>query len=99
MKEYKIQIIEKLEENAKEVNAVLLRKAAIECGYKHIKTQDCYDIINGFLKRNPEYKVYMFGDASGSVFCNAFLSANESLPLPDCEWVNEMYKDRKIKQY
>lgn len=99
MKEFKIQIIEKLEENAKEVNAVLLRKAAIECGFKHIKVDDCHDIINGFLKRNPEYKVYMLDDTSGSVFCDTFFSANESLPLPDCEWVNEMYKDRKIKQY
>ena len=99
MKEFKIRIVERLEKNAEEFNAVLLRKAAIECGYKHISSGDCYDIINTFLRRNPGYKVYMFGDDNGSVFCNAFFSANESLPIPDCEWVNEVYKDRKIKQY
>ena len=45
MKEWKIQVIEQLEENCKEVNAVLLRKAAIECGFKHIKVGDCFDIV------------------------------------------------------
>lgn len=99
MKEWKIQVIEQLEANCKEVNAVLLRKAAIECGFKHIKVGDCFDIINGFLRRNSEYKVYMLDGNTESVFCNAFFTANESLPVPDCEWVNEVYRDRKIKQY
>lgn len=99
MKDWKVKIIEKLEANAKEVNAVLLRKAAIECGYRHVKIGDCFDIISGFLQRNPEYRVYLFEGNAGSVFCNAFFTANGCLPYQDCEWVNNVYGNRKVKQY
>lgn len=62
MKEWKIQVIEKLEANAKELHLVMLRKAALECGFNHIKNNDVTDIINRFVKRNPTYKVYRLVD-------------------------------------
>lgn len=107
MMEFKLRIVKQLERNAQTVNAVLLRKAAIECGHTHIKTQDCRDIINAFLKRNPTYRVYQLADknsrdslvARGSLFVTAFFTECECLPYPDCEWVNEYYSDRKNLQY
>lgn len=71
MKEYKLQIIEELNKKARETKIISLRETAIECGCKHLKTQECLEIANAFLKNNNDYKmVRMMNNKYDSIFCS-----------------------------
>ena len=71
MKEWKFEIVKKMEENAKKLHSVTLRKAALECGKKHICVEDAKTIIRSFTNRNKEYAEFMMGEEKS--YFKAFL--------------------------
>lgn len=82
MNEYKLKIIEKMNELSKDYHSISLRAAANLVGIKHLKTQECHEILNRFCEINGEYKIYQLTDNSlDSFFCSAFVSDNETPPL------------------
>lgn len=71
MKQYKIDILQKLNERAKGERIISLRETANQLGIKHLKTQECLEISNLFLKKQPEYKAVKFIDNPlDSLFCS-----------------------------
>ena len=56
MDEWKNEILEVLEEKAKEQGKTKFYDAAFEMGYTDVKAQDVEEIAGEFIKRNPSYK-------------------------------------------
>lgn len=54
MKEWKEKIVEAMVEKTKDTRIISLRETAAEMGIKHIKTEDCMDILNA-LKIVPGF--------------------------------------------
>lgn len=54
MKEWKEKIVEAMVEKTKDTRIISLRETAAEMGIKHIKTEDCMDILNA-LKNVPGF--------------------------------------------
>lgn len=82
MKDYKLKVIEKMNEISKDHHSISLRAAANIVGIKHLKTQECHEILNSFCKNNNEYKIYQLSDNPlDSFFCSAFVSDNETPPV------------------
>lgn len=76
MKQYKLEILERLEEKAKGENIISFRDVANSAGFSHIKTQEVLEVCNRFLKLHPDYKlVKMLSDEkdNSSLFCTATL--------------------------
>ena len=71
MKQYKLDIINQMGELTEGYKVISLRKTALSLGIKHLKTQECMEIMNAFLKLHPDYKaVRMTGNPLDSVFCS-----------------------------
>lgn len=84
MKEYKINVLNELERLTADYHSVQLRRAALNIGIKHLKTQECHEIINAFIKAHPDFKAYQLDDdKSASFFCSAFVSDNETPPIEE----------------
>lgn len=84
MKEYKINVLNELERLTTDYHAVQLRRAALNVGINHLKTQECHEILNAFTKAHPEFTIYQLDDnANDSFFCSAFVSDNETPPLEE----------------
>lgn len=88
MKEYKVKVLNELERLTAEYHAVQLRRAALNVGVNHLKTQECHEILNAFTKNHPEFFVYRLADnANDSLFCSAFVSDNETPPMEEASRV------------
>ena len=82
MKDYKLKVIKKMNELSKDYHSISLRAAANLVGIKHLKTQECHEILNKFCEINGNYKIYQLSDNPlDSFFCSAFVSDNETPPL------------------
>lgn len=82
MKDYKLNIISELEKLTAEYHAVMLRRAALNVGINHLKTQEAHEVMDAFVKAHPEFKIYELSDnPHASFFCAAFVSDNETPPL------------------
>lgn len=80
----KVMILNELTKLTNDYHAVMLRRAALNVGVKHLKTQECHEVLNAFTKEHPEFKIYQLADnPTASLFCSAFVSDNESLPVAD----------------
>ena len=77
----KVMILSELENLTNNYHAVMLRKAALNVGVNHLKTQECHEVLNAFTKKHPDFKIYQLADnANDSFFCSAFVSDNETVP-------------------
>ena len=83
MKECKINVLNELERLTADYHSVQLRRAALNIGIKHLKTQECHEIINAFIKAHPDFKAYQLDDKNASFFCSAFVSDNETPPTEE----------------
>ena len=84
MKECKINVLNELERLTADYHSVQLRRAALNIGIKHLKAQECHEIINAFIKAHPDFKAYQLDDdKSASFFCSAFVSDNEAPPTEE----------------
>ena len=84
MKEYKTAVLNELEKLTTDFHSVQLRRAALNVGVNHLKTQECHEVLNAFTKTHPEFKVYQLADnPKDSLFCSAFVSDNETPPIED----------------
>lgn len=82
MKEWKLEVLKKLDEKSKEVREIKLYDVAREMGINHIKTQEVHEIVKKFLEAHPDYKAYQLTDNKlDSLFC--------SLMFSDAEYDNE----------
>ncbi|HJI48835.1 MAG TPA: hypothetical protein OIL97_04710 [Oscillospiraceae bacterium] len=71
MKQYKIDVLKKIEEASEDKIIISLREQANACGIKHLKTQECLEIANKFLKNHPDYKmVRMMETPYDGIFCS-----------------------------
>lgn len=71
MKQYKLNIINQMGELTEGEKIISLRKTALSLGIKHLKTQECLEIMNAFIKLHPDYKaVRMMDNPLDSVFCS-----------------------------
>ena len=84
MKELKENVLNELENLTADYHAVQLRRAALNVGCNHLKTQECHEILNKFTTLHPEFKIYQLADnPNASYFCSAFVSDNETPPIDD----------------
>ena len=73
MKQFKLDIINRMIEKHAEQRIVSLRETANELGYNYLSAQDCRDII-GKLKNVPGAKLIRFMNTShDSLFCSLCL--------------------------
>lgn len=56
LKEWENEILEVLEEKAKEQREIKFYDAAFEMGYTHVNTNDVKDIASEFVRRDPTYR-------------------------------------------
>lgn len=71
MKQYKIEILKRLEKASEGDRIISLREQSNACGIKHLKTQECLEIANKFLKSHSDYKmVRMMETPYDSIFCS-----------------------------
>ena len=83
MKDYKVTVLTELEKLTADYHSVQLRRAALNVGINHLKTQECHEILNAFTKDHPEFTVYQLDDnPKASFFSSAFVSDNETPPQP-----------------
>lgn len=84
MKDYKEKVLNELERLSNEFHSVMLRRAALNAGVKHLKTQEALEVLNAFKTRRPDFKIYRLDDnPNTSVFCSAFVSDNETPPVAE----------------
>lgn len=57
MKEFKLDMINRIVTEARGSRIVSLHDVGVAAGYDHISAQDCRDIINAVLAELPDYKV------------------------------------------
>lgn len=82
MKDYKIAVLNEMEKLSSEFHAIKIRTAAQNVGIKHLKTQECEEVLNAFVKKHNDYKIYKLADnPKDSLFCAAFVSDNETVPV------------------
>lgn len=80
MKDWKEELLQALEEEAKELKTIKFYDVAKAKGYKHINRQDVSDIFVKFCKLHPEYEPVYLLDYKGqpkSLFTNGALTMNE----------------------
>jgi len=103
MQTWKMNIINKLSEKAKESNEISLYDTANELGYNDILIAETQDIIDGFLELNYDYKVLKSnptGQLSNSSV--AYLKATiifKKLDNEELAKLNNISKIRKNKGY
>ena len=76
MKQYKINILNAIDAAAEGDKIISVREKALECGIKHLKTQEVLEICNAFLKKHDDYKLVKMVDSLkdySSLFCTAHL--------------------------
>ena len=56
MKDFKLDIINRIVLEARGSRIVRLHDVGVAAGYDHISAQDCRDIIKGALRELPDYK-------------------------------------------
>lgn len=84
MKQYKIDVLEKIKAASEGDRIISLREQANACGIKHLKTQECLEIANKFIKNHPDYKmVRMMETPFDSIFCSLTFIDKE-LQFEDC---------------
>lgn len=84
MKNYKEKVLNELENLSNEYHSVMLRRAALNVGIKHLKTQETLEVLETFKTRHPDFKIFRLDDNSNSsVFCSAFVSDNETPPIAE----------------
>lgn len=76
MKQFKLDVIKEMENKVKDNREISLRECANAIGIKHIKTNDCREILLKFCKSHPEYKPVHFTDR-GSLFCGGVVTEFE----------------------
>ena len=77
-------VLNELAKLSAEYHSVMLRRAALNVGVKHLKTQEALEVLNAFKKRYPDFKIYRLNDnALASIFCSAFVSDNDTPPLAE----------------
>lgn len=85
MKQYKLDIIDKLNERAKGEKIIGLRETALMLEIKHLKKQECLEIAKHFLQQNLDYKVVRYIDNPlDSLFCSLYF-IDKTLEFDDCE--------------
>lgn len=87
MQAWKNEILEVLEEKAKEYKEIKFYDVALEMGYTHIKTQEVKEIASKFLKRNPTYKGVRFVKNPKKISSTESLFT--TLVLTECEYETE----------
>ena len=88
MKQYKLDVIDRMSELSKSDKIISLRDTALTLEIKHLKTQECMEIINAFLKLHPDYKaVRMMNTPLDSVFCSLCFVDKELEFDDNCEEV------------
>lgn len=71
MKQYKIDVLEKIEKASEGDKIISLKEQSNACGIKHLKTQECLEIANTFLKSHSDYKmVRIMATPYDSIFCS-----------------------------
>lgn len=83
MNSWKKEILEALNKKAEELREISFYDVALECGYKHIKTDDVKEIANAFIKVNHEYRAVKFINPNKS---NETQSLFTTLVLTECEY-------------
>ena len=76
MQQWKEDIINKLNEKAQSERVIFFHDYATkELNINHIKRNDLLDIVNAFLKSNPDYKAYHdVSNPTNSLFCGLILA-------------------------
>lgn len=83
----KNEILEVLEEKAKELREIKFYDVALELGYRHVKTEDVKTIAKRFLKNNPTYRAVRFVKDPKKVTSTESLFT--TLVLTECEYQTE----------
>ena len=84
MKYYKEKVLNEREKLSNEYHSVMLRRAALNVGVKHLKTQEALEVLDTFKTRHPDFKIFQIHDNPNlSVFCSAFVSDNETPPIAE----------------
>lgn len=84
MKQYKIEILKRLEKASEGDRIISLKEQANACGIKHLKAQECLEIANKFKKNHDDYKmVRMMETPYDSIFCSLSFIDKE-LQFEDC---------------
>ena len=68
MKEWKEQIVEAMVKKTKDTRIISLRETAAEMGIKHIKTEDCLDILNALKNVSGFHPVQIMMNPNDSLF-------------------------------
>lgn len=76
MKQFKLDVIKEMENRIRENKEIGLRDCANTIGIKHIKTNECREILLKFCKLHPEYRPIHFVNM-GSLFCGGFVTEHE----------------------
>lgn len=76
MKEWKEKIVEAMVKKTKDTRIVSLRETAAEMGIKHIKTEDCLDILNALKNVSGFHPVQIMMNPNDSLFVSLNLVDN-----------------------
>ena len=103
MQTWKINIINKLSEKAKESKDVNLFETAKELGYNDVLIAETQDIISGFIEMNPNYKVIK-GQMTGQLTNSSSPYLSPTIIFAEMEYeeldkLNNLEKIRKSKEY
>ena len=85
MKEWKEKIVEAMVEKTKDTRIISLRETASELGIKHIKTEDCMDILNALKTLSGFHPVQMMMNPHDSLFVSLNL-VDDELEFDNEEW-------------
>lgn len=91
MKQYKMDVINAMEEAAKDLHAVQVKRAAEKAGVDRLSRQEVEEIVRAFCKKHPTYKPYILRDTENSLFTyfeNAWVADNwDDEEKEDDNWV------------
>lgn len=94
MKEYKQKIMARMDTLAAEYHAFMIRRAALDCGVKHIPRDELGQMVDAFIKAHPEYQLYLLemheGEKNISLFSRGFLTDNDGIPY-ECMQILGLY--------
>lgn len=76
MKEWKEKIVEAMIDKTKDTRIISLRETAAEMGIKHIKTEDCLDILNALKNVSGFHPVQIMMNPNDSLFVSLNLVDN-----------------------
>ena len=70
MKQFKLDILKKIEEESIGCKVISLKEQANKCGIKHLKAQECLEIADAFLKNHNYEIIRMMNTPNDSIFCS-----------------------------